>query len=313
MAGTKDIWHIGNIPIHHRLTLAPMAGFTDSPFRKLCHHCGVGYTTTELISCKGLVYNNQQTKKMLFVDEDEGIVALQLFGSNPDDFAYCINSEWTSRFDIIDINMGCPAKKITRNKEGSALMLDLSQAAKIIETCAKNTQKPVTVKFRLGYHQDDFVAIQFAQMCKDSGASAVTIHGRYAMQLYRGQADWEKIGQVAAKVNLPIIGNGDIVDPNIAKEYIAKYSVVAIAIGRGALGNPQIFAKDYHPNTPKKQYAICQLDAMCNLYGDRAAIIFRSHIGYYLKGIQDSKYYKDKIIKAASIQQIKDILSKIDF
>jgi len=311
---TNDKWYIKKLCIDNRVTLAPMAGFTDSPFRSICYECGVGYTTTELISCKGLIYDNEQTKKMLFVDPKERIVAVQLFGSQPSDFEQCIKSPLLDRFDIVDINMGCPVKKLTKNHEGSALMKDLNTAQKIVSVCAKNTVKPVTVKFRLGYEIGHFNALDFARAMQDSGASALTIHGRYALQMYQGSADWQKIGTVATKLNIPIVGNGDVCSIEQAKYCINTYGVKAVAIGRAALGNPEIFTVDSNQKSKsKKQVALRHLEYMQRQYGNRATILFRSHLSHYLKGIQNCKEYKQKANDIKDIDQLKTLLQSIPF
>lgn len=221
--------------------LAPMAGYTDVAFRKICHDFGVGITVTEMISTKALIHRNRITEDLL-KRLDDGICAVQLFGHEPEDFVKCVNNSLLSNFEIIDINMGCPMPKIFNNGDGCALMKDIPLASRIINAVRSNTDKLVSVKFRLGIDNNSVNCVEFASMCKESGADFVTIHARTRQQLYSGKAETEYIAKVVDKVKIPVFANGDINDNNVA-EIVNHSGCFGIAIGRAALGNPQIFSK----------------------------------------------------------------------
>ena len=192
----------------NKLWLAPMAGFTDSAFRQICLENGAGLVTTEMVSTKGLIYNSQSTRDLLFCNGKEGSTAVQLFGSEPEFFADAVNLPEIAPFPIIDINMGCPVPKVVKTGAGSALLNNFKLASAIIETTVLHSKKPVTVKFRTGWDSSHIVAVDFAKMCQDSGASAICLHGRTREQMYSGQADWGIIEKVAESVKIPVIASG---------------------------------------------------------------------------------------------------------
>ena len=231
---------IKNVEINGNLILAPMAGITDLPFRALCKRFGVGLTVTEMISVKGLYYKSENTLKMLEIHPSERPIAVQLFGHEPEIFESVIKSGVLDSFDIIDINMGCPAPKIVNNGDGSALMKDFDRASQIIKACVRSTDKPITVKFRKGFFADDDLLVDFAKMCEESGASAITIHPRTRAQMFAGGIDYQDIKKVKDAVKIPVIGNGDVVD-KCSYEQMLKIGVDGVMIGRASFGDPQIF------------------------------------------------------------------------
>lgn len=237
---------IGNIELENNLILAPMAGVTDLPFRLLCKEQGAALCCMEMVSAKGIYYNNRNTESLLTVDERERPVSLQLFGSDPDIMAAMAARIEHRNFDLLDINMGCPVPKVVNNGDGSALMKNPVLAGEIIEKMVKAVNKPVTVKIRKGFDDEHVNAVEMAHIAQESGAAAVAVHGRTREQYYSGKADWSIIADVKSKVSIPVIGNGDILD---AKDVIAMSQQTGcdgFMIGRGAQGNPWIFHQILH-------------------------------------------------------------------
>lgn len=237
---------IGNVTLENNLILAPMAGVTDLPFRILCKEQGAALCCMEMVSAKGIFYNNKNTESLLMVDEAERPVSLQLFGSDPDIISQMAARIEDRNWDILDINMGCPVPKVVNNGDGSALMKNPVLAGQIIEKTVKAIKKPVTVKIRKGFDDDHINAVEMAHVAQESGAAAVAVHGRTREQYYSGKADWSIIADVKAAVEIPVIGNGDILD---AKDVIAmgqQTGCDGFMIGRGCQGNPWIFHQILH-------------------------------------------------------------------
>ena len=237
---------IGNVTLDNNLILAPMAGVTDLPFRLLCKEQGAALCCMEMVSAKGIYYNNKNTESLLTVDERERPVSLQLFGSDPEIMAAMAAKIEHRNFDILDINMGCPVPKVVNNGDGSALMKNPKLAGEIIEKMVKAIDKPVTVKIRKGFDDEHINAVEMAHIAQESGAAAVAVHGRTREQYYSGKADWSIIADVKNAVSIPVIGNGDILD---AKDVIAMKEQTdcdGFMIGRGAQGNPWIFHQILH-------------------------------------------------------------------
>lgn len=237
---------IGNVELENNLILAPMAGVTDLPFRLLCKEQGAALCCMEMVSAKGIYYNNKNTESLLTVDERERPVSLQLFGSDPEIMAAMAAKIEHRNFDILDINMGCPVPKVVNNGDGSALMKNPALAGKIIEGMVKAIDKPVTVKIRKGFDDEHINAVEMAHVAEESGAAAIAVHGRTREQYYSGKADWSIIADVKHAVSIPVIGNGDILD---ARDVIAMKEQTdcdGFMIGRGAQGNPWIFHQILH-------------------------------------------------------------------
>lgn len=234
---------IGNVTLPNNIILAPMAGVTDLPFRVLCAEQGAGMVCMEMISAKALSYHNKNTEELLHISEKEGLVSLQLFGSEPELMGEMAKQIEERPFAVLDINMGCPVPKIVNNGEGSALMKNPLLAGKIIEAVARSTVKPVTVKIRRGFDDAHENAAEIARIAQESGAAAVTVHGRTREQYYAGEADLTCVRAVKQAVHIPVIGNGDVTDAASAKRMLEETGCDGVMVGRAARGNPWIFTQ----------------------------------------------------------------------
>ena len=297
---------IGNITLSNNVFLAPMAGVCNSAFRRIIKEEGCSLVFAEMVSDKGLIYNSQKTKDMLYCDECERPIAQQIFGSDKDTFVEAAKMVYEiMKPDIIDINMGCPAPKVVKNGDGSKLLLDLPKAYEIIKEVVKSVSIPVTVKFRKGWDNDNIVAVDMAKVAEDAGASAITIHGRTRSEFYSGTADWNIIKSVKENVNIPVIGNGDIKNVDDAKRIFELTGVDAIMIGRASLGKPWIFKEitsglQGEPfeisNEQKLKLILEQLNLEIKDKGERVAIMeMRKHIGWYIKNTKDASKVREYV------------------
>ena len=300
-----------DIVTKNNLFLAPMAGYTDVAFRHLCKKYGAGLTTTEMISAKGLIYDSEKTKQLLITSPLEDIKAVQLFGHEPEVIAEAINHPVLNDFDIIDINMGCPAPKIIKNGEGSYLMTQIGLAKRIVETAVKSTNKPVTVKMRLGF--DKNVAVEFAKEMESAGASAITVHGRLTSQGYSGKADYQAIAEVKKAVKIPVVANGDVCNKADYQKILDITKADAVMIGRGAVGNPKIFCEllgiDMNYNrlqTIKEQYQI-----LMQHYDEHFVVTnMRKHLLQYFKGENIPNQLKLKLMQCEKVEEVFKILDE---
>lgn len=312
---------IGNVQLDNEVFLSPMAGVTDLPFRTICKEKGCGMLYTEMINAKALCYDDENTKKMLKMEKDEHPVAVQIFGSDPEFMgkAASIMNEYPN--EILDINMGCPAPKVVKNGDGSALMRTPKLAAEVLSAVVKNSEKPVTLKIRKGWDDESINAVEIAKIAEQCGISALAIHGRTREQFYSGKADWDIIEEIKQTINIPVIGNGDVFEVQDAVNMLEKTKCDAIMIGRGSQGNPWIFKRINHymktgeilpePTLEEKiNTAIKHINLAVSEHGDYIAVReMRKHIGWYLKGLKNSARYRDKINK---IEDYKEVIAMLE-
>ncbi|MDB0440437.1 tRNA dihydrouridine synthase DusB [Clostridioides difficile] len=313
---------VGNLELKNKVFLSPMAGVTDLPFRLICKEQECGLLYTEMINGKALCYDDENTKKMLKIEKEEHPVAVQIFGSEPDFMGRAaeIMNEYPN--EILDINMGCPAPKVVKNGDGSALMKNPKLAEKVLKAVVKNSNKPVTLKIRKGWDDNSVNAVEIAKMAEACGISALAIHGRTREQYYTGKADWDIIADIKKNLNIPVIGNGDVFTIEDSINMLDKTGCDAIMIGRGAQGNPWIFKRiNHYMNTgeilpeptlnEKISTAIKHLKLAVEEHGEYVAVReMRKHIAWYLKGLRNSARLRDEINK---IEDYQEVVSKLEY
>ncbi len=303
----KKALKIGNIELDNPFLLAPLAGITDAPTRRICREMGAALVYSEMVSGKGLYYGDKKTDQLLFLYEEEKPVAYQVFGSEPEIMAFTARALEERGNAILDINMGCPVPKIVKNGEGSARLKRLDLVYDLISIMVSNTSKPVTAKIRIGFDKSCINAVETAKAIEEAGAAAVAVHGRTREQYYSGKADWTQIAAVKNAVSIPVIGNGDVTDGDSALAMMKETGCDFVMIGRGALGNPWIFREvlaawkgEPRPNPPniaeKKQMMLRHFHDMMELKGEYAAVReMRKFAAWYLKGIPGSAALRGKI------------------
>ena len=311
---------IGDVILKNNVILAPMAGVTDLPFRLLCKEQGAGLLCMEMVSAKAIYYNNKNTETLMQIEPEERPVSLQLFGSDP-----VIMSEMAKRledrpFDILDINMGCPVPKVVNNGEGSALMKNPGLVRKIVTSVSKAIKKPLTVKIRKGFDENNINAVEIAKIIEDSGAAAVAVHGRTRQQYYSGKADWDIIRQVKEAVSIPVIGNGDVDSPQKAKQLLEETGCDGIMVGRATEGNPWIFREISHyldtgellPHPALEEvkemilrHARLQLEYKGEYTGMRE---MRKHVAWYTAGFPHSARLRGAVNEIESMEQLMVLL-----
>lgn len=291
--------------------LAPLAGYTDLPFRLLCREFGAGYCVSEMISCHGLSYGQSKTLEMLQSVPEEQPVAFQLFGAEPELMGQAAAIISEHQPDMIDINMGCPVKKVTKRGAGAALMSTIRTAEQIITAVKANTSVPVTVKFRSGPNARQMNAVEFGLMAQEAGASALIVHGRTWAQGFTGAADREIIARVKAAVKIPVIGNGDIVTFQDGLAMMAETGCDGVMVGRGALGNPWVFSPAGRPPCQTRILAgvLRHMELMeVFLPVDRMIGCIKNHVGRYFKGLPGSSRMRAAVYACHSFQELKQML-----
>ena len=317
----KD-FKIGNINIEGGLCLGPMAGVSDLPFRRLCKEMGASQLETEMVSAKAIYFKNKNTEPLMKIDKDEHPVALQLFGSDPDIIALMAAQIENRDFDIFDFNMGCPVPKIVNNGEGSALMKNPKLVEEILSKLVKSVKKPVTLKIRKGFNEDNINAVEIAKIAEASGVSAIAVHARTREQYYSGKADWSIIKAVKSAVNIPVIGNGDVTDGKSAEEMYEYTGCDGIMIARAARGNPWIFReiRDYFCSKtvekPAKDEVIDMILKHCRLqmeYDDEIMAVrkMRKHVAWYTHGMKGSSALRDRVNHIESYNELELLLRTV--
>lgn len=311
---------IGNVVLDNNVILAPMAGVSDLPFRLLCKEQGVGMTCSEMVSAKAISFHNKNTEALLETAPQERPVSLQLFGSDPDIISEMAAYIEDRPFDVLDINMGCPVPKVAGNGEGSALMRNPKLVEEIISKTARRIKKPLTVKIRKGFTEQEVNAVEIARIAEASGAAAIAVHGRTREQYYSGTADWDIIRQVKEAVKIPVIGNGDVTSAQKAKQLLDETGCDGVMVGRAAQGNPWIFKEITHylatgellPRPDKAEvrdmmlrHARMQIEYKGEYIGMRE---MRKHVAWYTSGYPNSAKLRGCINEVESYEELEALL-----
>lgn len=303
---------IGNIKIENNVFLAPLAGYTNYPFRRLCKGYGAGLCYTEMVSAKGLKYGSENTEELLFTDEREGICAAQIFGNDPDIMRAACEHEKLLPFPVVDINMGCPVPKIYKNGEGSALLENPALAEKIVRECVKSG-KTVTVKFRIGINADKLITREFAKRMEGAGASLITVHGRTKDKIYAGEVNYGEIAAAKAAVKIPVIANGGVFSDGDAETLMRETGADGVMVARAALFDPQIFCElTGAPTESKLQMFEKQMKWTEQVCDERFVVVFmRKMAAFYVKGVRGAAAFKERLFRAQSSEEILSIAREI--
>ena len=313
---------IGNIELENNLILAPMAGVTDLPFRIICKKYGnPGLVCNEMVSSKAISYKDEKTLEMICCDGEKRPISMQIFGSEPQIMGNAA-SYISNIADIVDINMGCPAPKVVKNGDGSKLLLNLELAQKIINEVVKNSSKPVTLKIRKGWDNENIVAVELAKIAENNGVSAIIVHGRTRDEYYSGVSDWDIIKKVKENVKIPVIANGDIKNEEDSIRCFEQTGCDGIMIGRGALGNPWIFKQiQYYLKNNEKMPEISitekynvimeHFDLLLKQKGEYTATReIRKHTAWYVKGMKNASIIKDAVNKVETKEEFQNIIKE---
>ncbi len=315
----KKINKIGNLEPENPFFLAPLAGVTDSSFRRICKEEGASLVYSEMVSGKGLYFNGENSKRLLKIYDEEKPVAFQIFGCEPDIIAFTAEKLRSCENVILDINMGCPVPKVVKNGEGSALLKNPELVHRLVKTAVENAGKPVTAKIRIGWDHQTINAVEVAQAIEAAGGSAVAVHGRTREQYYSGKADWSVIKEVKQRIGIPVIGNGDIFSGEDAMSMLEETGCDFVMIARGAMGNPWIFKEaislwkgEVKPESPTIDIKMHIVNKHFNMLieekGENIAVReMRKHIGWYLKGIPGATEIRRKINQAKTSREVREL------
>ena len=302
---------INKLKLNSPFVLAPLAGITDGPFRRICFEMGASLAYSEMVSAKGLYYKSANTEELLKILPGEGPVGYQLFGHEPEIMAWAVKKLEDYPNVLIDINMGCPVPKVVKNFEGSALLNNPELAEKCVRACVENTKKPVSIKMRIGF-TDDKCAVDFAKRMEAAGASMIAVHGRTREQYYSGKANWQKIKEIKEAVSIPVTGNGDVFSYEDAERMINETGVDAVMIARGAIGNPWIFEGRKPELDEIKSTMLRHAEMLVLDKGEYAGMRqMRSHASHYIKGIKGAAMLRARINACDHIEDLEAILKEI--
>lgn len=314
---------IGSLQIKGRAVLAPMAGVTDRAFRELCARFGAAYVVSEMVSAKALSFQDKKSAGLMELSEEEHPAAIQLFGDDPENFAQAARMALAYRPDFLDINMGCPAPKIANNGCGSALMKNPELCGRIVEAVKQSVDLPVTVKIRKGWDEHSVNAVEVAKICEAAGADAIAVHGRTRAQMYAPVADWDSIRRVKEAVSIPVIGNGDVTDAHSAARLIEQTGCDAVMIGRGALGNPWVFAQINAwldggrllpaPGLSERiRVMLLHIRRLCELKGEAHGMReARKHVGWYLHGLRGAAAFRREAGMLETYEQLLALCARL--
>ena len=303
---------VGNIQIENNVFLAPLAGYTNYPFRRICKRYGAGLCYTEMVSGKGLKYGSENTEELLYTDEEEGICAAQIFGSDPDILRAACEHEKMQPFPIVDINMGCPVPKIYKNGEGSALLEDPRLAENIVRECVKSG-KIITVKFRIGITDKTLITTEFAKRMEGAGASLITVHGRTKEKIYAGEVNFQEIAAAKRAVKIPVIANGGVFSNEDAEKLMAETGADGVMVARAALFDPQIFCDlTGKARTSRLKMFEDQLKWTEQVCDERFTVVFmRKMAAFYVKGTRGAAAFKVRLFRAQTTEEILSIAREI--
>ncbi|MEE0931142.1 MAG: tRNA dihydrouridine synthase DusB [Acutalibacteraceae bacterium] len=314
---------IKNVEINGFAGLAPMAGVADRAFREICKDMGASYVVSEMVSSKGVSYKNVRSTELMEISDKEHPCAVQLFGNEPDTMAEAARTALKFKPDILDINMGCPAPKISGNGCGCALMKTPKLCGEIVKSVANAVDIPVTIKIRKGYDDETLTALEVAKYCVENGASAITIHGRTAKQMYKPYADWEIIAKLKQELDVPVIGNGDVIDGKTAKEMLEQTGCDMVMVGRASLGNPWIFKQINEYMTTRKiipnataeerlQVMAEHIKKICQYKGEKMGMKeARKHVAYYLKGFHGAAAFRNEAGRLCTYNDLLNLIDKV--
>lgn len=317
-------WKIGHVEIDNPFVLAPMAGVTDLPFRKLCKEQGAGLICMEMVSAKAISFHNKNTEALMEIDKCENPVSMQLFGSEPELMARVAAEIEERPFDILDINMGCPVPKVVNNGEGSALLKNPELIVKIVKSVSSAIKKPLTVKVRIGFENEPVDIVEIAKRVEDAGAAAIAVHGRTRQQYYSGTADWDAIRRVKEAVSIPVIGNGDVDSPEKAETLMKETGCDGVMIGRAVRGNPWLFRElNHYFETGEKlprpsveevremilRHARMQIDLKGEFTGIRE---MRKHVAWYTAGMRHSAALRRETNLVSSYEELEKLLGRME-